>query len=148
MRARPAAGVSDSLQAVTTCGHERLLSDGKNGHETRSTILSMGTPTRRSARLHGRRHSRLRYARKDRSACAEGGGAGQDALMKGSTYRCHGRFGGLLDDPFGQYTQLADLALVQLAGEVALHRVGEYRPGGGEHLFALGGERGVNGPPV
>jgi hypothetical protein len=29
MRARPAAGVSGSLQAVTTCGHERLLSDGK-----------------------------------------------------------------------------------------------------------------------
>jgi hypothetical protein len=35
--------------------------------------------------------------------------------------------------------------LVQLAGEVALHRVGEYRLGGGEDLFALGGERGVSG---
>jgi len=76
------------------------------------------------------------------------GGAGQDALMKGSASRCRGRFGGLLEDPFGQYTQLADLALVQLAGEVALHRVGECRLGGGEDLFALGGERGVDGPPV
>jgi hypothetical protein len=54
----------------------------------------------------------------------------------------------LLEDPFGQYAQLADLALFQLAGEVALHRVGEYRLGGGEDLFALGGERGVDGPPV
>ena len=68
--------------------------------------------------------------------------------MKGSAYRWHGRFWGLLEDPFGQYTQLADLALVQLSGDVALHRVGEYRLGGGEDLVALGGERGVDGPPV
>src|SRR5215472_10474369 len=112
------------------------------------TLRLPGAHRRRFARLHGRRHSRLRYARKGESACAGGGGAGQDALMKGSAYRCHGRFGGLLEDPFGQYAQLADLALVQLAGEVALYRVGEYRLGGGEDLFALGGERGVDGPPV
>ena len=30
--------------------HERLLSDGKNGHGTRSTILGTGTPTSRYAR--------------------------------------------------------------------------------------------------
>jgi hypothetical protein len=55
---------------------------------------------------------------------------------------------GLLEDAFGQVQQLPDLGFVYLAGEVALHRVGEGWLGGGEGLFALGGECGADGPPV
>jgi len=43
---------------------------------------------------------------------------------------------------------VADLGLSDVVGEVTLNCVCERWLGGGEELCALGGERGVDGPPV
>ena len=59
-----------------------------------------------------------------------------------------GSAGTLLEHAPAQLQQLPDLRFVYPAGEVALHPVDECRLGCGEASLALGGELGVDGPPV
>jgi hypothetical protein len=59
-----------------------------------------------------------------------------------------GGAGTLLEHAPAQSQQLPDLGFVYPAGEVALHPIDECRLGCGEGSLALGGERGVDGPPV